>query len=219
MSRMRPLLAALTALCVLTIAGCDDGPSSMSSSRSGTIEEPRSTPQIVVTRTSDRRPANCGPRAAALLVLDYLRAFNDGSPRAVELFDFEAGPVPGWYSVTSGRGAPPAASVSAHDRDALGSYLASRHRQGERLRLTELRVAERDGLGQIEYRMTRQADDLASRKRLAVEGKGAIHCASSAIVAWSMSVVDRGETTGRLCPAPERAGDEQRPDVVACARV
>jgi hypothetical protein len=95
-----------------------------------------------------------------------------------------------------------------------------RHARGEWLRLLELTVGFANGLGQIEFRVDRRADDL---RRLGItgtiaHGKGAVDCATGKIVVWSM-----GMAAGRrdphahfvLCPRPRTPG---RAVAVVCAR-
>jgi hypothetical protein len=169
-----------------------------------------STPEIVVTRPAPDTRGFCRPRGAALSVVRFLDAVNRGDPAAADAFDFDA--EGGWFSDAVGTTA-----ASAYSADELGRYFASRHAQREQLRLVELRIDPDGQLGQLEFALTRRADDLPRRRWIPVEGKGAITCAKGRPAVWSMGTVSSGEKVGRLCPRPPpQSGSRQR--VVVCAR-
>jgi hypothetical protein len=208
---MRPLVACL--LATAAIAACGGQPSGPPEVRPRPPSE--RMPRIVVTGRALPHSAPCRPRETARFVLHFLSAANRGDPRAADRFDPQAGPTPGWFSVTSNAGAPEAANTRAMDRPALAAYLSARHRQRERLRLTELRVVNADGLGQIEFELVRRAADLAGGDALRVEGKGAIRCDHPVLVVWSSSVVSPEDAVGPVCPRPARPAPGA---VVACGR-
>jgi hypothetical protein len=90
--------------------------------------------------------------------------------------------------------------------------------QRDHLTLREVVVGHAHGLGQIEYRLSRRADDLRQLgvTTSQVTGKGAIDCERQVIVVWSMGMSDALAAlhTAPLCPGP-------KPDTtaaVACAR-
>jgi hypothetical protein len=97
----------------------------------------------------------------------------------------------------------------AGDAHTLARYIVNRHRHGEQLRLREIKVRqEPGGLGHIEYRLDRRADDLAAPdiRTTRIAGKGAIDCAQRKIVAWSMEAptgpIRGGYLSRSLCPQP-----------------
>jgi hypothetical protein len=212
------------ALIALAVAGCGDRTATPRSPQRSVEpataeavtarETVTAQAEIVVTRAAPKAPARCRPRAAARAILRFFDASNRGSEKAAQMFDFDA--VGGWYSVGSGENAPAEASITARDRAALQGYLVARHGQAEQLRLRELRIDAETKLGQIEFHVRRRADDLADGRWMPVEGKGAIACATGALVVWSMGTVEPDERTGRLCPRPRRRGDTAQ--VIACAR-
>lgn len=192
--------SAVIAVATVAIAACG-----------GERRTPAPTASPAVREDPPAAPASCRPRAVADVVLAFLSAANSGTVDPAQFFDFDAGP--GWYTVGTRRGA---GRVAAYDLDALRDYLAARHRRHERIRLVELRVDPGGRQGHIEFRLTREADDLGARRPIAVEGKGAFDCASRRLIAWSMSDVDADEMTGPLCPGGKRSSDHRR--VVACRR-
>jgi hypothetical protein len=122
-------------------------------------------------------------------------------------------PSGGWYSVTEGR----ARHFVAYDRAKLSRYFARRHEHGERMRLLELAVGFANGLGQIEFRVDRRADDL---RRLGVvgttaHGKGAVKCSSRQVVVWSMGMPTRRVPEFVIC---SRSRTAREAAVVTCAR-
>ena len=203
-------LTALLACAVLGGCAADaDEP------REAPAGEPRAarTPaasDVVVTRDDPSLPPACRPRALALRIGEWLDAVSDGDASATRFVATSGG----WYSVTEGQ----ARHFVAYDRAKLAAYFARRHEHRERMRLLELAVGFANGLGQIEFRVDRRADDL---RRLGVagtvaHGKGAVNCSTRQVVVWSM-----GMPTGRrvpdfvVCPRPRAARDAA---VVACAR-
>lgn len=98
-------------------------------------------------------------------------------------------------------------------------YFVGRHGRGERLRLLEVAIGFANGLGHIEFRLDRRADDL---RRLGVtttiaHGKGALRCGDGKIVVWSMGMLAgrRDPHAGfEICPQPPT----RVAAVIACAR-
>jgi hypothetical protein len=107
----------------------------------------------------------------------------------------------------------------AATQDELARYFAGRHRHDERQRLLEVAVGFANGLGHIEFRVDRRADDLRGLgvTTTIAHGKGALRCGDGRIVVWSM-----GMHAGRrdphagfeICPPPPTRVRA----IVACAR-
>jgi hypothetical protein len=125
---------------------------------------------------------DCTARAVKRLVGSFVRAFNRGDERALDLL-FAAEPEFQWYS-TDGAGAR--IQGVATNRETLLPYFAGRHRRGERLALTSFRFnGNSSGYGHFEYGLVRSADDLAPTSYY---GKGAAICTvyEDFIAVWSM---------------------------------
>jgi hypothetical protein len=202
-------LAALLA-CV-SAAGCaaDSGEPRDAPASERVPDTAPAAAHVLVTRDDPSLPPACRPRALALRIGDFLDAVSRGDPAAVRF----VAPSGGWYSVTEGR----ARHFVAYDRAKLAAYFARRHAHGERMRLLELGVGFANGLGQIEFRVDRRADDL---RRLGVvgtlaHGKGAVDCSTRQVVVWSMGMATRRVPDFVICPRPRAARDAA---VVACAR-
>jgi hypothetical protein len=155
----------------------------------------------------------------ARLLGEFFDSFNRGDPAAADHVVFGVAPGGGWYSVTEGNPKEGGRHFVTSERRELVRYFAVRHRQHERLWLREVTVGYDNGLGQIEYTLTRRAADL---RRLGVatsraEGKGAIDCERRKIVVWSMGMPighERNRHRARLCPRPAAAKRVS----VACVR-
>jgi hypothetical protein len=161
---------------------------------------------VLVTRDDPSLPAACRPRALALRIGDFLDAVSRGDPEAARF----VAPSGGWYSASEGG----VRHFVAYDRAKLTPYFERRHEHGERMRLLELAVGFANGLGHIEFRVERRADDL---RRLGVvgtvaHGKGAVNCFTRQIVVWSMGMPIRRVPDYVICRPPRDAA------VVACAR-
>jgi hypothetical protein len=191
------------------LAGCaaDAGGPPDVSRREAVAAVPRG--EVVVTRDDRSLPPACRPRDLALRIGDFLDAISRGDPASARFMAASGG----WYSVTEGR----ARHFVAYDRAKLAGYFARRHEHGERMRLLELAVGFANGLGQIEFRVERRADDL---RRLGVvgrvaHGKGAVNCSTRQVVVWSMGMATRRQPDFVVCPRRRAAREDA---VVACAR-
>jgi hypothetical protein len=169
----------------------------------------RAVSDVLVTRDDPSLPPACRPRALALRIGDFLDAVSRGDSAAARYM----APSGGWYSVTEGR----ARHFVAYDRAKLAPYFARRHEHGERMRLLELAVGFANGLGHIEFRVERRADDLRELGVVGTvaHGKGAVNCSTRQIVVWSMGMPIRQVPDFVICRRPPAARDDV---VVACAR-
>jgi hypothetical protein len=179
----------------------------------------RRADHVVVTRDSPELPSGCRPRPVAARIEAFLGAFNRGDGSAARFAAPELAPHGGWYSVTEGHPRRGGRHFMAERQSELVRYFIGRHRHGERMRLLEVTVGFANGLGHIEFRVERRADDLRGlgiRTNVAY-GKGALRCADGKIIAWSM-----GMPAGRrdpyadheICPRPIARVTA----IVACAR-
>jgi hypothetical protein len=209
--RSVPPRAALVLAC-LVLAGCAADATTPAST--GEIA-PRGSTRVVVTQDDPALPGGCRPRRVALRIGAFLAAFNRGDGSAARFAAPELGPHGGWYSVSeAGR----RHFVTARQSD-LARYFVGRHRRGERMRLLEVAIGFANGLGHIEFRIDRRADDL---RRLGITttiayGKGALRCEDGRIVAWSMGMAaGRGDPHDgfEICPPPPT----RVAAVIACAR-
>ena len=175
--------------------------------------------RVVVTRDDLEVPRGCRPGRVAQRIAVFLAAFNRGDGSAARFAAPELAPGGGWYSVTEGTVRTGGRHFVATRQSELVRYFVGRHGHGERLRLLEIAVGFANGLGHIEFRIERRADDL---RRLGVRtnvafGKGAMRCGDGRIVVWSM-----GMHAGRrdphanfqICPPPPTRVSA----IVACAR-
>ena len=130
------------------------------------------------------QPQVCGKAQVALLLTQFVSAFNRGNQRQLNTVFAHAGTFR-WYSVSGmpGERLDPA----AQDRSTLLGYFAARHEAGEHLALTTV-TYKKKALGFVDfvYTLTRSADDIANP--LHYLGKGAISCFGGppAIAVWSM---------------------------------
>jgi hypothetical protein len=188
---------------------------------------------IAVTRGAPRLPNGCRPAQVARVVVAFFERYNRGDPAAASLFVFTGrpgggilgnqGPAtgPNWYSVTDGDPQEGGRHFVARTSAALMEHVRARHEHGERFRLLEVKVRyQSGGIGHIEYRLTRHANDLRTigiRTPL-MGGKGAIDCRDRRLVSWSMGA-PAGQVPGnyvysiRLCPRPRMRSTSP----VACA--
>jgi hypothetical protein len=206
---------------VAVVAGC--GGESDDGAGRGAAEVTVADVPVAVTRGAPSVPGGCRPGQVARVVVEFFGRYNRGDPSAASLFAFSSGSGGGlvggsqrqvtganWYSVTEGDPSRGGRHVVARDPAALADHVRDRHEHGERLRLLEVRVRyEPDGLGHVEYRLTRRADDLEAVgvRTSHMGGKGAIDCDERRIVAWSMGVPsgpvpDDYVHATPLCPRP-----------------
>jgi hypothetical protein len=133
--------------------------------------------------TVKRRPP-CGAPEAALLLTQFLSAFNRGNQRQLDRVFAHANRF-SWFSVSGAPGER--LDPDARDRASLLAYFATRHAAGEQLALvsaTYLRKAR--GFFDFTYRLSRSASDFAAPSRYG--GKAAVVCFGGppAIAVWSM---------------------------------
>jgi hypothetical protein len=125
------------------------------------------------TRAADRASASqttCTEPEVRNVVARFVVNFNDGDLLQLNRLFSPAGLFK-WYSVSGPAGRLNDASL---DRATLIPYLASRHRQGERLTLRSFQWKGYGlGYGQFLYSLTRSAQDLQS---ISYFGKGAVLC-------------------------------------------
>jgi len=118
------------------------------------------------------------------LVTDFLAAFNAGDRTKLELLWAQTGQGWEWFSTD---GPDPRVGAVARDRAGLGAYFARRHVEHEVLRLLSFQWNGTGGmLGNFEYTMDRQADDLPMTQ---YGGKGSAVCTSTPLTigTWSMA--------------------------------
>ena len=205
---MRPragliLLSLLASACGQSVRGSGETPGSRSSV---------SRPEVVIARDDASFPDACRPQSVARLVLDFFGAFNRGDDRELSRL-LAPEPAFQWYSAPG-----PDGKVDATYRpSAARTYLAERHRHGERLQLVMIDVSyekERD-IGHVSYVITRQANDLEPIGDPGlVVGKGAIDCGSGTVAVWSMGPVEQEPAWPCALPHAWEVGK----GVVACAR-
>lgn len=133
------------------------------------------------TAAVSRSGSQCTAQQVRSVVARFIVNFNDGDLRRVNGLFSPAGLFK-WYSVSGPAGRLQAASL---ERTTLIPYLASRHRQGERLTLRSFQwKGYSGGYGQFVYSLTRTARDL---QRMNYFGKGAVLCLQSRTISvWSM---------------------------------
>jgi hypothetical protein len=125
--------------------------------------------------------SQCTAQEVRSVVARFIVNFNDGDLRRVNRLFSPAGLFK-WYSVSGPQGRLEDASM---DRATLIPYLASRHRQGERLILRSFQWQGYGlGYGQFLYSLTRSARDLQA---ISYFGKGAVLCLHPRTISvWSM---------------------------------
>ncbi len=174
-------------LLVLTLAACsgsDDAPAP-----AAPASEPSSPPQ----------PTPCTAAEVRVLVVRFIRAFNEGDSEALgKLFARE--PYFRWYETP----APGRRLNDAGFRVTLIAYFEKRHEVGERLRLRTFKfggnstgdtgdlsyrlggAGDLSPFGTFEVKLVRRADDLRPTEYM---GKGASYCyadEADEIFVWSM---------------------------------
>lgn len=234
---LRGLGRGFAAVCLGLLAGCTApvgnptrsldapataAPSQVISTSDGTpSEQPAATAEqpvrIVVTRDGSQRPAGCGPREAAGLLLELLGAANVGDQERLARF---FGPGFQWYTVTEGDPKNGGRHVLASTRSDALTYLAERRRSGEEQRLMVVDVGPGGRGAGVGFVLRRRAADLtpAGSEHVA-HGKAEIDCALGTIDIWSMSSLPASAEalngTGQ-CPPP--AGGRSPSAVIACTR-
>ena len=125
--------------------------------------------------------SQCTAQEVRSVVARFIVNFNDGDLQRVNRLFSPAGLFK-WYSVSGPAGRLQDASL---DRATLIPYLASRHRQGERLTLRSFQwKGYALGYGQFLYSLTRSAHDL---QVMSYFGKGAVLCLRPRTISvWSM---------------------------------
>jgi len=123
------------------------------------------------------------------LVTDFLSAFNAGDQGRLQPLWAQSGQGWEWFATD---GPDPRIGDVARDRAGLGAYFARRHARHETLRLLSFRWNGTGGmLGNFEYTLDRQADDL---RMTPYGGKGSAVCASTPLTigTWSMARTPSG---------------------------
>ena len=209
--------------------------------RPGELVDYQQPTRVIVTSDDASLPDDCHPRQVANLVISFVDAFNRGDQAVLsQVFFLSEAPSPpdyadgaydlwSWYTV--GEIEPGGRIVNGfvtYDQGDLLDYLATRHKQGERLRLLKLSLTqtgllgEEDNVGFI-YVLNRNASDLdpdLGGKAHLASGQGAINCTNQRIFAWRMDMKagdqrSSREATNWLCKDPP--GWKPGKAVVACA--
>ncbi len=143
--------------------------------------------------------ADCQDSASLDVVRDFVAAFNRGDQAALlDLFPAKGSdprdPARAWtgdpnqlrwFSLEMANPSKDVGLFNAYTRETLLAYFAERHRQRERIRIIDLKVNPASGFpgtAAINFRITRQADDLPERT---FSGKGGVNCAQRTIFLWS----------------------------------
>jgi hypothetical protein len=172
---------------------------------------------VVVTRDDPEMPSGCRPPRVAARIAAFLEAFNRGDGSAARFAAPELTPHGSWYSVTDGNPRRGGRHVVVERHSELVRYFIGRHRIGERMRLLEVAVGFANGLGHLDFRVERRADDLRGfgiRTNIAY-GNGAMRCEDGKIVAWGMGMpAGPNPPAFRICPRPPF----RVAAIVACAR-
>lgn len=170
-------------------------------------------PTIIATHSGGTAVSACSPRGVAQLMVDFLAAAETGNDQAVESFigaDFER------FSIGVGRLNEGGRSFDAYSAAELLDYFASRRAHGEQLRLRAVDVASDGGsdIAQVLFALVAEADDLDPGER-SFGGKGAVNCATGAVIAMFMASPAEKEFRTLCEPAP---GDIPSGAVLVCAR-
>lgn len=162
---------------------------------------------ITVTRDDPSLPAGCRPAKVARRVSSFLRRYSRGDRDLARRLTFRRpNGDRGWFSMSD-----PAQHDVARNAGAASRLFARRHRRGEELKLRELAVGARDGLGHIEFNLERSASD-ETADLTEMSGKGAVVCASGKLFVWSAVTPSDAYA---LCPA----GDNSDASAIrACSR-
>lgn len=197
--------------------------------------------RVIVTSDDSSLPDGCHPRQVADLVISFVDAFNKGDQAVLSrVFFLSEAPSPpdyadnaydlwSWYTV--GEIEPGGRIVNGfvtYDQGELLDYFATRHKQGERLRLLKLSLTQTGLLGEDDnvgfiYVLNRNAGDLepdlGGTAHIA-SGQGSINCTNRRIFAWRMDMKvgdqrSNREATNWLCKDPP--GWKPGKAVVACA--
>jgi hypothetical protein len=155
-------------------------------------------PEINVVGSTDGYSNGCSPQDAAILILQFFEAYNEGNQEQLVHF-FEPrlsvpGLLEGWYSDTIiaenvGNKSDRRHFVSSSREDLL-AYFAERHAQFERVQLLSLDVHPTSNTRiDVSYTYMRQANDVQPGPngvgRMG-DGKGVIKCPDQKIGIWSM---------------------------------
>jgi hypothetical protein len=229
---------------VLLLVGCgDDGDTGKSHSAGGPPEvmSYRQPERVIVTSDDASLPDGCHPEQVAGLVMSFVEAFNSADQSSLSRsFFLSEGPSPpdfadrsydpwSWYTVSNVEpGGKIASSFVTYDQGELLRYFAERHRNGERLRLLKVSIAQTDLLGRddnvgFNYVLNRTAGDLdpsLGGPAHIASGQGAINCKNRRIFTWRMEMKAGDDRTNReatnwLCKDPP--GWRPGKAVVACA--
>jgi len=228
------------------LSGCEEDRDTGGSHSAGgdSLGEPvdyRQPTRVIVTSDDASLPDGCHPRQVADLVISFIEAFNKGDQTVLsQVFFLSEAPSPpdyadsaydlwSWYTV--GEIDPGGRIVDGfvtYDQGELLDYFATRHKQGERLRLMKVSLTQAGVLGKDDnvgfiYVLNRNARDLepglGGTAHIA-SGQGSINCTNRRIFTWrmDMKVGDQRsshEATNWLCKDPP--GWKPVKAVVACA--
>lgn len=206
-----PVDAPATAAPAPPISTSDGTPSAQPTA---TVERPV---QIVVTRDGPRRPAGCGPREAARLLLEFLGAANVGDQERLAQF---FGPGFQWYTVTEGDPKNGGRHRLASTRSDALTYLAETMALGEEQRLLAVGVGPGGRGAGVGFVLRRRAADLspAGAEHVA-HGKAEMDCAQRTMDVWSMSSLPvSSQPPNDSGPCPPAAGGRPAAAVIACTR-
>ena len=235
--------AVLFVLVLVLVGGCgeEEKGKSRSADRPPEVESYRQPERVIVTSDDASLPDGCHPGQVAGLVMSFVAAFNSGDQAALSRsFFLSEGPSPpdfsdgtydpwSWYTV--GEIEPGGRIVDGfvtYDQGELLDYFATRHRQGEQLRLLKVSLTQTGLLGEDDnvgfvFVLNRKAGDLepdlGGTAHIAL-GQGAINCTNQRIFTWRMDmrVGDQRssrEATNWLCEDPP--GWKPGRAVVSCA--
>ncbi|MBA2714615.1 MAG: hypothetical protein H0U55_13800 [Rubrobacteraceae bacterium] len=197
--------------------------------------------RVIVTGDDVSLPDGCHPRQVADLVISFVDAFNKGDQAVLSrVFFLSEAPSPpdyadsaydlwSWYTV--GEIEPGGRIVNGfvtYDQGELLDYFATRHEQGERLRLLKVSLTQTGLLGKddnvgfisVLNRNARDLEpDLGGTAHIAL-GQGSINCTNRRIFTWRMDMKvgdqrSNREATNWLCEDPP--GWKPGKAVVACA--
>ena len=231
---------------LLLLIGCErdrdtGGSHSASGDRPGASVAYQQPTRVIVTSDDPWLPDGCHPRQVADLIISFVDAFNKGDQAVLsQVFFVSEAPSPpdyadsaydlwSWYTV--GEIEPGGRIVNGfvtYDQSELLDYFATRHGQGEQLRLLKVSLTQTGLLGKDDnvgfiFVLNRNAGDLepdlGGTAHVAV-GQGAINCTNQRIFNWRMDMRvgdqrSNREATNWLCKDPP--GWKPGKAVVACA--